>query len=108
MDEQRQLLGTRAQTCITELQALKHTTTLSRPIRPSATSSFLTDVAQLVDDNLQSLQTWNTEFAKQTLTEQNNVVEGVAPLFDSLHLFIECPGHDLRSRLLFGFLPGKR
>ncbi|KAL9041592.1 MAG: hypothetical protein Q9180_001178 [Flavoplaca navasiana] len=113
MDEQRQLLGTRAERCITELQALKHTTTLSRPIRPSATTSFLTDVAQAVNDNLQSLQTWNTEFAKQTLTERNNVVEGVARLFDSLDLSIGSARRDLRSRLLYrrryliGFLPGK-
>ncbi|KAL8838707.1 MAG: hypothetical protein Q9176_004947 [Flavoplaca citrina] len=114
MDEQRQLLGTRAETCITELQALKHTTTLSRPIRPSATKGFLIGVAQAVNDSLQSLQTWNTEFATQTLTERNNVVQGVARLFDSLDLSIGSARRDLRSRLryrrryLIGFLPGKR
>lgn len=114
MDEQRQLLGTRAETCITELQALKHITALSHPIRPSATKSFLIGVAQVVNDSLQSLQTWNTEFAKQTLTERNNVVEGVARLFDSLDLSIGSARRDLRSRLryrrryLIGFLPGKR
>ncbi|KAL8916481.1 MAG: hypothetical protein Q9172_006291 [Xanthocarpia lactea] len=114
MAEQRQLLGTRAETCITELRALEHTTTFSRPSRPSATESFLIGVAQAVNDSLQSLQTWNTEFAKQTLTERNNVVEGVAWLFDSLDLSIGSARRELRSRLLFrrryliGFLPGKR
>ncbi|KAL8857209.1 MAG: hypothetical protein Q9178_006264 [Gyalolechia marmorata] len=114
MDEQRQLFGTRAETCITELQALKQTTTLPRPIRPSATRRFLIGVAQDVNDSLQSLQTWNTEFAKQSLTERNNVVEGVARLFDSLDVSIGSARHNLRSRLryrrryLIGFLPGKR
>ncbi|KAL8644061.1 MAG: hypothetical protein Q9226_007957, partial [Calogaya cf. arnoldii] len=107
-------LGHPAETCITELQALKHTTTLSHSTRPSATRIFLIGVAQLVNDNLQSLQTWNTEVAKQTLTERNNVVEGVARLFDSLDVSIGSARRELRSRLLYrrryliGFLPGKR
>ncbi|KAL9027902.1 MAG: hypothetical protein Q9196_003648 [Gyalolechia fulgens] len=107
MDEQ-QRLGKRAEKCITELQSLKHTTTLSPP------NPFLIDVAQVIDDSLQSLQTWNTEFAKQTLTERNDVVEGVTLLFGSLDLSIDSARRDLRSRLryrrryLIGFLPGKR
>lgn len=114
MGEHRQLLGTRAENCITQLQALKHTTTPSHLIRPSATKSFLIGVAQEVNDSLQSLQTWNTEFATQTLTEREDVVRGVARLFDSLDLSIGSARRDLRNRLryrrryLIGFLSGKR
>ncbi|KAL8731999.1 MAG: hypothetical protein Q9181_004099 [Wetmoreana brouardii] len=107
---QPQALGTRADGCINDLQALRR----RAETRFSTTNVFLTDVIHKINDSLLSLQTWRTDSSKETLTERDTVVKDAARLLDTLRISIEYAATSLRSRLryrrryIIGLIPGKR
>ncbi|KAL8704100.1 MAG: hypothetical protein Q9201_002734 [Fulgogasparrea decipioides] len=109
-----QALGTRADGCIENLQALRRRAERSHQTRFSTTNIFLTDVVHKINDSLLSLQTWRSDSSNETLTERDTVVKDAARLLDALHLSIDYADTSMRSRLryrrryMIGFIPGKR
>jgi len=114
MDGHRQphSLETCAAECIRELDALKRRAQHSHRI--SSTKELLEAVARKVDNNVRSLQAWNTEFSEGVQTENESITNAIAHFFESLYHSIASARESLDKRLryrrlyLIGFVPGKR
>lgn len=106
-------LGIRADECMDELQALKrraqhaHQTSLTR-------KELLIRVSRDVEDHIQSLQAWITEYSGAEKTDDERTVESANDQLEFLYTSVGFACDSLKNRLryrrryLIGFLPGKR
>ena len=114
MDGQRPhpSLRTRADECKQELTDLRRRAQRAQQISPK--KAILLTVLRAVEDNLQSLQAWLTEYSEGKLSDSEQTVESAGRLFEILYTSIVFARESLKSRLryrrryLIGFYPGKR
>ena len=114
MDGQRQhrSLRTRADECKQELNDLRRRAQRAQQISPQ--KAILVTVLRAVENNLQSLQAWLTEYSEGRLSDSEQTVESAGRLFTILHTSILSARDCLKSRLryrrryLIGFYPRKR
>ena len=109
---QHRSLGTRADECKQELSDLRRRTRDAQQTSPK--KAILVTVLRAVEDHLQSLQAWLTEYSEGKVIDNEKTVESAERLFEFLFTSIVFARESLKSRLryrrrfLIGFYPGKR